>query len=169
LNIEPKLQITRFKQLSPGALFIFHQKKQAIVGLKVVVDGGDELVLPLGPEDIPGHGPARLIQPNGMTVISFGKDYVLRLPTDAEGWSAEMPDGNTIAVVIEGGKAFFRANNSRITDKFDPCYVSISDGKLQFGGLSQTLGIAIRWEFAVKDSTGEFMTVLQYPPLKKVP
>jgi hypothetical protein len=80
----PKVQIERFEQLSPGDLFIFSYNGKSHLALKAEDPerGRDKYILPLGPTLPTGMSVPTLLGWHAMTVISFGKDYIVRLPTN---------------------------------------------------------------------------------------
>jgi hypothetical protein len=50
------------------------------------------LIVPLGPRFPDGLDRPSLVGMPAANVISFGKEYVLRLPTRPEGWRLDAPD-----------------------------------------------------------------------------
>jgi hypothetical protein len=102
--ITPPLTITRFAQLTPGELFLSPFRETSFVALTVVDPDGDMLMVPLGPHFPDGLDRPSLVSSPGANVISFGKEYALRLPTRPDGWRLMQPDPAThcIAVTEEG-------------------------------------------------------------------
>ena len=89
----PKVRIDRFAQLDPGDVFVYPRSGGSCLALKALDDeaNGEQLILPLGPTYPPSTGGPRLIVPEGFTVISYGKDYTLRLPSATDAWSHRAP------------------------------------------------------------------------------
>jgi len=69
--------------------FVYPHSGGSCLALKALNDeaNGEQLILPLGPTYPPSTGGPRLIVPEGFTVISYGKDYILRLPSATDAWS----------------------------------------------------------------------------------
>ena len=160
--VEPRLRACRFSQLSGGDLFVFMHGSGSCIALKVVDPTGndDPLLMPFGPA-FPGEldGPYLLPRQNA-DVISFGKEYVLKLPTHAEGWSQSEPDRETLCILITTEGYFIRANSADRPGEFRPCYVDLTTGRIQANenGLHREFtrprgasGIAIEWEMVTTE------------------
>jgi hypothetical protein len=91
MKILPTLIVTQFAQLEPGDLFVFPYGEGACVALKVRESDEDMLMVPLGPVFPDGLTHPSLVSAPSATVISFGKEYTLRLPSHAGGWRASPP------------------------------------------------------------------------------
>ena len=135
MEILPKLNITRFAQLTAGDLFICTYEAGACVAMKVEdpIDA-DPLMLLLGPAFPPEIDHPRLVGAPSVTVISYGSDYVLRLPADPSGWTAEEPQHSINCILITGSEAYFRGNGSPTDRAFHACYVNVATGRLHASG-----------------------------------
>ncbi len=124
---------TRFAQLKPGELFIFPHHAGSCVALAVgdPTDVGVTLALPLGPTLPPGMAQPTLVAPESMTVISFGTDYVLRLPCVASGWVLAEPSPDISSILLADGDTYLRANFAARSHGFRPCYIDIKRGEIQ--------------------------------------
>jgi hypothetical protein len=157
LKIEPNLQLRRFEQLSPGDLFIYFHDNGSCVALKAEdpTQNGEKLVALFGPI-FPSflNGPC-LIQDAQANVISFGRDFILRLPSYAEGWSASEPTENVPCILKTKERFFLRANFSPRIAEFAPCYIDMSTGLINaetqrlrdcFTRPRGICAIAVEWE-----------------------
>jgi hypothetical protein len=172
MDIIPKLNIDRFAQLSAGDLFIFAHDAGACVAIKVMDPNsdGDTLVLPLGPAFPPNIICPTLMAPQGLTAISFEKDYTLRLPSLPRGWLAHEPAPDKHCLVVTQKGVFIRANWSAPNDQFRPCYVDIDSGAVvaSSGGYRQypkPAGIAayaIEWTLLTNEKDHP-RVILAYP------
>jgi hypothetical protein len=157
LKIEPKLQLCKFEELSPGDLFIYFHDNGSCVALKAEdpTQNGEKLVIPFGPAFPRSvNGPCLLEGPQ-TNVISFGKDFILRFSSYAEGWSASEPTENTVCILKTRDRFFLRANFSPRIAEFLPCYIDMSTGLINADteGLQDRFtrprgiwAVAVEWE-----------------------
>ena len=136
MKLVPKLTATRFEQVTPGDLFIFFTPEQTYVALAAKdFEQERQLMLILGPEFPEGTTGAHLFPWKATTVISFGRDYELRLPTSPTRWSALPPsDPARHCIFLDGDAPYVRANCSPYPGRFQPCYVRMSDGLIKYDG-----------------------------------
>jgi hypothetical protein len=123
----PKVRIDRFAPLDPGDVFVYPHSGGSCLALKAVDDeaNGEQLILPLGPTYPPSTGGPRLIVPEGFTVITYGKDYILRLPSATDAWSHRAPADDVFCVVVTSDETYFRANCGT-PGGFPTCFVRAS-------------------------------------------
>jgi hypothetical protein len=172
MRMDPKVGVMRFEQLSPGDLFIYPYDEGSCVAMKVVdpTSDGDILMLPLGPMYPAGVTCPSLMHSPAATVISFGKEYTLRLPCRASGWLASPPpfDKHGIAVTEKG--AYVRANRLPAENEFHACYVDMATGAVhvsgggrfqQFAPPPRISAFAIEWEIVTVEK--EPRVILAYP------
>jgi hypothetical protein len=135
VKITPSLKVRRSAKLNAGDLFLFGGPGARWVGIAVhdgIEDNG--LLLPIGPT-LPG--PMKfptLLDDRGATVISFGSDYVVQLPTDPSAWSVEDPPVETSSLAITEESVFLRCNYAREPDQFSPCFVDLANGEICISG-----------------------------------
>jgi hypothetical protein len=120
--IDPKLTVTRFAQLQPGDLFIHPYEDGGFVAIKVKAPDGDMLFVPIGPRFPHGLAYPSLLPEPAATVISFGKEYVVRLP---ESWRSELPPPEKHCIVLAEGGAYVRANFIPRDEGYKPCYIAL--------------------------------------------
>jgi hypothetical protein len=172
MNIVPSLIVTRFAQLEPGDLFILPCSEGACVAMKVIDPTGDGemLMVLLGPVFPDGLTHPSLVSAPSATVISFGKEYTLRLPSHAEGWRASPPAPETHCIVVTERGAYVRANFVAAQGLFQPCYldmgtgivVTTGTGRLQnFSPPPGHLSFASEWEILTTEK--EPRSILTYP------
>jgi hypothetical protein len=125
----PKLRVARFAELKPGELFVYEARRVSHVALAVRNSAQDEmLILPLGPTLPEYMTYPTLFNDPGTTVVSFGKDFALRLPVAPDAWSSEAPSPEVNAVALNKDGAFLRCNFSTHPRDFQPCYVDLTTG-----------------------------------------
>jgi hypothetical protein len=131
--VTPSLSVTRFAQLKPGDLFISQFGEMSFVALAAADPDGDLLMVPLGPHFPDGLDGPSLVGSSGANVISFGKEYGLRLPARPGSWRLTPPDAGTHCIVAAEGGPFVRANFVA-PPNYKPCYVSFDTGKIVTAG-----------------------------------
>jgi hypothetical protein len=172
MGIDPAVKTARFAQLEAGDLFIYPHREGSCVGMKIVdpTQDGDMVMLLLGPNFPHGIAAPGLIRPPMATVISFGKEYVLRLPCSAQAWSAETPAFDIHCIAMTDQKAYVRVNYDAGQAAFQPCYIDMEAGRVHatssghFGRFSPLQGspaFALEWELAT--SMPKPRTILAYP------
>ena len=172
MQTTPTIRVTRFAQLEPGDLFILRRQHERYVGLMVrdSAENGQTFLLPIGPS-LPRFMtyPSLTVDP-GTTVISFGKDYILSLPTDPAAWEDEPPPASVTAIAVTDAGVFLRCNFLPHRDQFRACYVDLTDGEICIRGTgtsaayAEPLGIrayATRWELLT--TTTPPRSILNYP------
>src|SRR5271166_1129556 len=126
----PELRVRRFAQLDSGDLFLWRHAERASVGIVAEdpIENGRKLILSLGP-DFPHDviGPL-LLYPNGTTVVSLGKEYVLRLPVQPRGWLDTLPPSDIRCILVSETGVYIRVNGGLRPGQFHACYVDLSTG-----------------------------------------
>lgn len=164
-TITPKIEVTRFEQLKPGDLFICLFDEGACLALKAEDPerNGDKLILPLGPIfPAESGGIPLLLSGRGVTVISFGRDYILRMPVDASGWTARMPERNKVSMMVADGNTYIRAFFDPSPDS-KPCWVRLDNGLIAYSGIGGIPVFATSWEIVLADAYDRPRVVLKYP------
>src|SRR5207247_5113378 len=96
------------------------------------------------------------------TVVSFGKNYELQLPTSPSFWSETEPDPDQHCVLMCDSRVFFRANCSRYAGRFTPSYVNIEDGIVYRNRPPGIPAYAIGWEILTDEGKPRSRTIVQY-------
>jgi len=165
--IAPQLAVTRFAQLRPGDLFIYPYGEDAFVALKVMAPDGDMLFMPMGPGFPDGLTYPRLLHEPAATVISFGKDYILRLPTRPKSWRSEPPPAETHCIVMAEDGAYVRASFVPEKMGYRACYVALGSGTIATDGSSTYsaprghMSFALEWEMLTQEAKPR--QILAYP------
>lgn len=164
----PAAKVERVSQLEPGELVYFQHGEVSYVGL--ICDYRDpdpsKLVLLLGPT-FPADTAYPFLLDGGMTVVSIGRDFELRLPIIPTDWTQTAPnyDCNCLLVTTEG--VFFRANGGQPgRPGFVPCYVNVCTGIMEMrnGNYASPRGhvaFAKSWEILTTEAKPR--TILKYP------
>jgi hypothetical protein len=166
MMIAPKLVVTRYAQLEAGDLCIFPDGDASFVALKVQKPDGDILVVPIGPRFPGGFEDPSLIDAPAATVLSFGKEYTLQLPTRPESWSFETPGPQTHCIVLTAEGAFLRVNFGLQGQGFRPCYIAMATGtivqhRMEYIAPPGLKGFVLEWELLTNEA--EPRRILAYP------
>ena len=128
MNIVPRLSVTRIAQLQPGDLFVLPHGDEACIAMKVREPDEAELMVALGPVLPDGLAHPSLITASAATVISFGKDFTLRLPSRAGAWRSVEPSPEIHCLVVTDQGVYVRANFVRREGRYKPCYIDMAAG-----------------------------------------
>lgn len=170
--VVPTLGVTRFAQLAPGDLFLALFGSNDSCVAMVAEDpsaNGEKLLVPLGPRFPGGIAGPTLISPPGVTVVSFGKNYTLRLPVRAEAWAGAAPPPETVCILVTSSGSYFRVDAGPAPGRHY-CYVDIATGRINLTGqgLSQQYAppagisaFAVEWEIVTDEP--EPRRILAYP------
>ncbi len=130
MKISPSVTVGRLAQLKPGDLFLCPVGSGPFVGM-VVHDPmleGDRVIVSLGPNFPPGAKCPHLMPAPQATVISFGTEFQLRLPSQAGGWATEPPSNGRACIVVVDGVAYVRANFAPVSTPPKLCCVDLTTG-----------------------------------------
>jgi len=137
MKITPELKVTRFAQLKPGELFLYFHDDGASVGLaaKNPVQFGDMSIVSLGPKFLPTVGGPTIDSPQNSpgyrsALLSYGSDYVLRLPVSSQAWRSGTPGADLPCIAVAQEDIYIRANCVPPGQEFRPCYVAVKEGKI---------------------------------------
>jgi hypothetical protein len=173
MDIVPKLTATQFSQLASGDLFMCPDDTG--LGIAIVVTDttadDDKLALLLRPSDKRStYSPALIGFPSDSPVISFGKDYLLRLPCDTKGWLVTEPSINSPSLLLQNNDLYLRGFFGAYGQQLTPCYVNIQDGKtlVRSGGFQRGFAhpgrgaYAVEWSLWTTDAKPR--EILSFPP-----
>jgi hypothetical protein len=129
------------------------------------------MFVPVGPVFPDGLTYPTLLAEPAATVISFGKDYILRLPTQPKSWCSDPPPPEKHCIVMAEDTAYVRANFLATGMGYKPCYVELGSGTIATGGSSGRMqpyapphghmSFALEWEIVTQEP--EPRQILAYP------
>jgi len=130
MEIAPTVRSSWFAQLDPGDLFIVDDGTGSYVALAVKDPSATEkMALLLGPASPAVPKVPILTNLPQMRVVSFGKDYKLRLPCDSRRWFAAEPPDESSCLVLAEDKPYLRALYG-YAPQVTRCYIGVQDGVL---------------------------------------
>jgi hypothetical protein len=168
----PMLKVERVTQLDPGELFLFEFDNVQSVGFVCDYRNPDtqKLVLPLGPS-FPSFAAGPRLVDIKMAAISFGTNFVIRLPVNPQDWSATEPGDGQRFLLVTSTAVYFKANGSEDPRRFQACFVNVATGVVEVmpgsfppGQLaipSGTAAFAKSWEIVTAEDQPR--TILKYP------
>jgi hypothetical protein len=167
----PKIRVERFAKLQPGELIRFEINGISSIGLvcNYQDDEPEKLLLLLGPKFPTPVSHPTLVKLN-ITAVSFGKDFLLRLPVDPSSWSEAEPNFDCNCLMVISDEIYFRAYGSSDPRGFVPCFINAKTGVVQVAsGLPPgryerpvgTAAYALSWEILTAEL--EPRLILKYP------
>jgi hypothetical protein len=169
MEVVTKPKVTRFAQTQPGDLFMYPHPGGLSLAMSVTdpANDGDRVAVIIGPVFPQGTTRPTIVTPPGTTVISFGKNYTLRLPSQVKGWLTTEPSDDVNCIVVTDQGTFIRANYGAL-DEFRSCYIDMESGEIQTDKNARAyivpLGIrafAIEWELLTAEK--DMRSILSYP------
>jgi hypothetical protein len=156
MKILPSVKIDRLEQIKPGELFIFLHDGGSCFALMAQdpKKKGETAILPLDPTG------ASLLQTQVGTTVSFGKDYIIKLPSAQDAWVERDPLAFCLAVTTE--QVYFRPKPG---SPFGECLVQAADGVI-LQVWPPIVAYALEWEIAIRDDALGVQTIFKYPPPK---
>ena len=131
MNIQPAVTTIRFAKLTAGEFCIVLSNALPYAALCVSdpTDDGDPAMLILGPSFPQGMKGITLRRPAEATVLTYEKNFVLRLPVEPAGWTCHLPQPEEPSILLVGEKAYFVANYGDGSGHVGyPCYIDIASG-----------------------------------------
>jgi hypothetical protein len=163
MKTTPKITVTRFEQLKSGDLFIWLDEDERCIALKAENPemNGEKLIVPLGPKFPREVGGPRLLKWAATTVISFGQNYEIELPTAPECWLPTHPKQAQNCLLIAEDAIFFRANSSPRPDEFEPCYIRATNGVVNFTRPPGIFAFVVGWKIVTTISVPVSKVILE--------
>jgi len=172
----PLARADRFDRLDGGDLFFYYHRGGSCCALLVVdpLEDDEKLVGPFTETYPSEFGPA-LVGPENRTVVSFGKNYSLRLPCARTGWSLTEPEpGRPCLLVTDSGAIFlrfgFQPRPVPSAARLPACYVDIATGAvhtnanpLRFAKPSGTCAYALQWEMVTNEEEPRVIAAVPGP------
>jgi hypothetical protein len=180
--VRPILKITHFADLQHGDFFIYEHAHGRSVALKVRDPRMDypDLALPLGPDFPADRAGPHLYQAPRATVISFGKNVLVRLPPEPRGWTTSPPPLSCSCILSIGGSSasspptcYFRANCQQVSDASGECYIDVFDGTIftsgsgvgmAFAKPTGAMAFATEWELFTSEDEPWLILDYQWQP-----
>ena len=170
MKFAPDLKVTRYAQLKAGELFLYSHENGLSVAIAVAnpLEQGDLYIVSLGPK-FPGAttGPTVHSLNGSFSLLSYGSDYVLRLPALPQAWSWEPPAAGLPCLGVDQEDIYIRANAAPPGRGFQPCYISPQAGSdtgsssgMQYLELRNPI-FALEWEILTSEEKPR--TILSFP------
>jgi hypothetical protein len=178
MEVIPLLTSCQFAKLAPGDLFALHHGSGSYIALAVKdprslqdPNADRKMALILGPSSSEAPRVPILISLSPQTrIVSFGKDYRLRLPCEPKAWLFVEPWEESHCLVLTADKPLMRAN---FAGQFDTaqCYVDIKEGLLitdPSGNFENPRGdctYTLKWTFETTEEVAQ--EIISAPPSTK--
>ena len=170
------LKVARWNELTAGDLFLFQSSELKAVGM-ICELGVSRRWLCLGPQ-FPKQANGPVLREHGLDapVVSFGKNYNIKLPVKSEDWYeakavAEFPE-NFHWLLVVGCKTYLRARlrlpQTHHPAAFTAWFVDVKTGGVEINDQEQPsmpsgpAAWAANWEIVTTEPAPR--TILKYPP-----
>lgn len=164
MDISPSARAIRFHSVEAGELFVYFEKGEVGYGIKTAPVGGDSCFVTLGPTF---DGPVRestLAIERSMTVVSFGTNFSIVLPTDPAAWSEQVgSDRSSVWLAVAGDHVLICTNLSQYAGSYRAGFLNAQSGELLTGLGSGAVAFTNNWEIVVSQSNHSTRTLLKYP------
>jgi hypothetical protein len=153
MEITPNLRAVRFDQVGPGDLFLVQDGTGSYVAIAVKDPrAGDMMMLLLGPASADAlYVPVLTNLPSHTPVVSFSKNYQIRLPCETKAWFITEPQPQN-CVVLSEDRLYIRPLYGW-AGQSTRCYIDANDGSLLMDGSGQfarprgECAYALEWSF----------------------
>jgi hypothetical protein len=165
MKISPPLTVTRMARLQPGDLFLYLNGNQSCVAVRVTdpEDRDDVIWMSIGPAFPGAHAAPEFHNQIRETIVSFGKNYQLRLGSRPASWGPDHPTENDIYVGVTETGTYFCASVSVLNGGLRrQCFINVETGALAFERPA-IIAYAKEWTIWSDCDEGEASLILQYP------
>ncbi len=164
MDIIPSARVLRFGQLEPGELFLDLEAGEACYAFKTAPssNGDSSGMVLVGPTFYQNVAESFISPRQPATVLSFGKDYSILLPTEPTAWSAAGPSRIPVCLAIAGTDAFICANGYS-PQNYLSCYVNVKTGAILEKRPPGSIAFTNSWEIALLGATHPPRSILKYP------
>lgn len=164
MEIFPPVNVARFDKLAPGDLFICPHESGSFFALKTEepTKSDSDCAVVLGPHFPYGPKESALMNLQHKTVISFGDNYSILLPTEPDLWLFSGNMRKPVCVAVCEQNVYVCTNGSASPEHFFQCFVEFSTGKLVEGRLSGPVAYTNNWEIVIPHQRLLQRTLLKY-------
>lgn len=165
MDVIPPIKAARFEQLEPGDLFIYSSPRGSCFALKTEKPANHDncLMAMLGPSFPYEINEAFLLPWEATTVISFGKNYSLILPSDPQAWFVSGNTRNPVCLAVSGEEVYLCMNAGHSPQRYLGWFVELKSGRLIEGKLPGIMAYTGTWEMALLNAKLPPRTILKYP------
>jgi hypothetical protein len=162
MEVTPKMRAARFEKLEPGDLFIYLTDRRSCFALKTekTNDGDPSDILVLGPDFPYDAKESMLLRWQPTTVVSFGKDYKIVLPTKPSEWFLDGNVRTAVCLAVCDEDVYVCTNGGPSPNRFFQCFVEVKTGKIIENRLPGIVAYTNRWDIALPGA--ELKTILRY-------
>jgi hypothetical protein len=165
VELVPPVTVARFEEIEPGGLFVQFDGRSQCIGLKTArpPDGDRNQFVLLGPEFPDGISESFLVPWESATVVSFGKNYSLLLPSDPSAWFLDGPKRTPVCIAASGNRAYVCTNGGSSPRDFTPCFVEFETGAIIQRRLPTDAAYTLHWQISLLHRHIPPRTILSYP------
>jgi len=167
MEVTPKLTVARFEKLEPGDLFIYMTDQGSCFAIKTdkAKDGDPSELLILGPDFPYDAKESLLLKWQPTTVVSFGKNFKIILPTNPSDWFLSGDTRTPVCLAVCDEEVYICTNGGQWPGPFFQCFVEVKTGKIVENRLPGISAFTNHWEIALPGA--ELRTILKYSGQRK--
>jgi hypothetical protein len=162
MEIIPAARAVRYEQLESGELFFFLEGSTYALKTRQQNDGDRNKMVLLGPSFLDGGG-SFLLGWQATTVLSFGKDCSILLPTEPTVWAPRPLNRSQVWLAIGEERTFICTNGGPSPQLYVPCFVDVKTGEIVEQGVRGSVIFTNTWEIAVLSANHPPRTILKFP------
>jgi len=166
MELIPPIGMTPFGQLEPGDLFLHMSGPDKFYALKTAQPpkGPNTTMVMLGPSFFEDCNESFLLPWETAMVLSFGKNFSILLPTEADAWSWSAENRRKpVCLAVAGENIYVCANGGPSPTRYFPCFVDVKTGAIVEQNLPGTSIYTNSWEIAVLGNNHPPRTILKFP------
>lgn len=164
MQVSPTVSVARFEQLQPADLFVLLGHSGPCYALKTAQPAnGDrsEMVL-LGPTFPHAIEESVVVPWDAATVVSYGQNYTLLLPTEPSAWFEEGNTRTPACLTISGSDVFICTNGAGRIGHFFQCFVNLRTGEIVENRLPGVCAFTRSWGIVAEGAGREPCSMLRY-------
>jgi hypothetical protein len=161
VQVIPTARTVRYEQLEPGELFLFTDEGTYALKCRQEKDERNKMVL-LGPSFMDGGG-SHLLAWQAITVLSFGKDFTIFLPTEPHAWVSQPLDHSQVWLAVAEDRTFVCTNVGPSPQHPVRGFVDLGTGEIAERRIQGSALFTNSWEIVVLGTNHPPRTILKYP------
>ena len=169
LDIIPSVSVGPSADLEPGTLFLVCEEGQQFFALKTMAmsAGNRDTTLILGPVFPYDIKTPTFVNYDVTNALSFGKDFSIRLSSDARFWSPRRTDQTSVWLAVAEDRKIICADGGSMGRSF-PCFVDLADGRAFEKAIGVPALYTKSWEIVTELGDGSMHQIVKFEAVTTV-